>query len=239
MVSIGIDSDNILWCWVYYPGTGRASRDDTHIRIPTVDICDIVHSSCLVLCGGHCLAILQAFAKVGPEIVDCIRGRIVSNRLVLFTWSAGTTCCGDSAEHTRDRRRTLSHNIDGVPFCRRGLRLIPGFSFAPHCKFEHHRSWWLNWLEHRHWRHIGRLVWLPDGNALKFEGEVLSWLSKDDNYVELSRIEFCERYRFIRRQLLVVQDRSTIGESESAFLDAPEDDVQIAPPPPPDRPPPH
>ena len=97
----------------------------------------------------------------------------------------------------------------------------------------------MNWLEHRHWHHVGHLVWLPDGNALKFEGEVLSWLSKNDNYVELSKIEFCERYRFIRRQLLDVQDRSTIGESESAFLDAPEDDVQIAPPPPPDRPPPH
>ena len=61
------------------------------------------------------MAILQAFAKVGPEVADCIRGRIVSNRLVLFTWSAGTTCCGESAEHTRDRKRTLSHDIDGVP----------------------------------------------------------------------------------------------------------------------------
>ena len=34
MVSIGIDSDNILWRWVYYPGTGRPSLDDTRIGSP-------------------------------------------------------------------------------------------------------------------------------------------------------------------------------------------------------------
>ena len=90
-------------------------------------------ASVVVMCGGNAIAILQSFqerAHTHATLLTALR-QVIEKQCLLLSWSAGTTVSGISAEMTRDRKWRLPLDT-GAPLDRRGLCLIPGYSFRPH-----------------------------------------------------------------------------------------------------------
>ena len=84
----------------------------------------------VVLCGGNAHALLQSFRE-NAAALEALKSSVSDNLCLLLAWSACTTCCGRSAEHTADRLSQLTLRLNQPP-CLRGLGLFPNYSFAPH-----------------------------------------------------------------------------------------------------------
>jgi hypothetical protein len=183
---LGFDRYDVLPVVVYWPVRGvlpiiRGRR----VRRLTPAI--IHGASVIVLCGGNAIALLQSF-KQNQAMHETIQSEVMANRLMVLTWSAGSTCSGESAEHTRDRRCSL-HLTTGAPLCRLGIKLIQGFSFAPHLDKAQHQDWVAKWRARTllHWQ--GITVVLPDRTFVVFHNssQPVYWNSTDIGWFVLNK----------------------------------------------------
>ena len=120
---------NIVLSHVYWPQDGELPRTKS-LRHQRVTL-DLIYGACVVvLCGGNAHALLQSFRE-NAAALEALKSSVSDDLCLLLAWSAGTTCCGLSAEHTADRLSQLTLRLNQPP-CLRGLGLFPNYSFAPH-----------------------------------------------------------------------------------------------------------
>ena len=155
----------------------------------TVDM--LKSCTCVVFCGGNSHAALESFHQASDAILHELRRLVQAGLCVLLAWSAGATVCGESAECTRDRRTSLVHSTRrDVSLC--GLRIVPNYSFRPHCPRTQATWWLLNWAQNRSHRYTPLHSWmvsLPDHTFVVFQGSAQPtyWNSPDIGWMQRIR----------------------------------------------------
>ena len=146
----------------------------------------LIHESVLVvIAGGNCHALLQSFEEK-PVIRDVLKNRIHGNRIVLMTWSAGSTAVGQWTAHTKDSVATLRHDTGYRTCIGTGLGFIPRHSFGSHMSRDHRSL--TRYVRHLHSNgrmHPGEYVFLLDCCYVAFHGfaEQVYWNSDQIDWI--------------------------------------------------------
>ena len=125
-------SGTTIMCQVFISRYGGRHVQRVKAEILSVDL--VHRASCIVICGGKCLAILEAFQQSvnGREVQTALQYVVQQGQCLLLAWGAGATASGVSAELTADKCPTqLIGNPSDIRLV--GLRLVPGFLFRVHC----------------------------------------------------------------------------------------------------------
>ncbi len=191
LVACGFDKyHGILLAEAFRPlGQARRKFRNTRVKDLTVDL--LMLCTCVVFCGGNSHAALESFHQASGAILDELRRLVQAGLCVLLAWSAGATVCGESAECTRDRRTSLVHSTHrDVSLC--GLRIVPNYSFCPHCPRMQATWWLLNWAQNRSLRYTPLHSWmvsLPDHTFVVFQGSAQPtyWNSPDIGWMQRIR----------------------------------------------------
>ena len=182
LVLLGICIDNVRPCWLFQPNlknlvprseTSEYSRPHTLL---SVSIVQAMHPGDVVyIMGGNCHALCEAGrSNPGVQVIDCLRSKILADELTLVSYSAGTTACGASIKHTRDKYDSLETHIPGSAYSSQGLALLgPWWDFAVHVELNNraHRTWWQSFFERKPHLRFGSQTWivpLANGSAAAF-----------------------------------------------------------------------